>query len=336
VDPFSHLIVGRALAALDGRRVLGRGAPGAVMLGALAPDIDAILMPAGWDIYLRFHEIGTHSLPGSLACAGLTALVVHPFARESRRARLAAAACLGSVSHVALDVLSGAQIRLAWPVSDWRASVPLVAMADPYIIGICALAACALLVARRRRRFAASVALAGLLLFFAAKAALMVGALRTLPDRAGRASDRIVEARWASLTEWHVSERTPDALRQWRVRVGAGPTLLLAWPIGPEPPLVTASRALPTVRNFLRAHDLGFAVQIGERDGQTRVLWSDVRFCWRAGRDPGSNAPVVAVTAPDGITRMACALWFGGILDRNGRPLTQVVKVGDWLQTRAP
>src|SRR5215210_1640682 len=82
MDPFSHIVFGRTLAAV--RTPRGRGMIPAVMLGALAPDADAVLMPFGWDIYLRAHEVGTHSALGCLAMAALTALAVRLFVRGSR------------------------------------------------------------------------------------------------------------------------------------------------------------------------------------------------------------------------------------------------------------
>ena len=65
MDPLSHVIFGRTLIALDRRGRFGPGATAAVALGALAPDIDAIAIWKGWDVYLRVHEIGTHSIVGS-------------------------------------------------------------------------------------------------------------------------------------------------------------------------------------------------------------------------------------------------------------------------------
>src|SRR3954467_3241433 len=115
MDPLSHIVAGRAVVALfDGdadRRAVGTAA----IVGALSPDVDIILAPAGWDIYLRAHQAGTHSIVGSLlvACAG--ACMVRLFARSSRFSPLAAATVAGAMSHLALDVVSGAQIRLAWP-----------------------------------------------------------------------------------------------------------------------------------------------------------------------------------------------------------------------------
>ena len=70
MDPISHVAFGRTLVALDSGRTLGPGAIAACVLGSLAPDLDAVFMPIGWDIYLRRHQGGTHSLIGMIACAG--------------------------------------------------------------------------------------------------------------------------------------------------------------------------------------------------------------------------------------------------------------------------
>jgi len=308
-----------------------------VVLGALAPDVDAVLMPFGWDVYLWAHEIGTHSLVGSLGVAALTALVIRLFARDSRYPPLLMAAWVGSLSHLALDVLSGAHVRLGWPWLDGRLSVPLIAMADPAVMAIFAAGAILLIVVRKRpvqwQRLGAIVVLVAAFLFLAVKALLLARAVSSLRSRSEQASNRVLEARWASLTEWHVYDRTADALQQWQVRPGSDPVLLLSWPIGSEPPLVTKSRSLPTVRNFLRVHDLGFAVLLPDRTGATHVLWSDIRYCW-ASETPVTE-PVVAAITP-GAMRITCSLWFGGTFDDGGRVLRQRVQVGRWIQTRAP
>ena len=86
--------------------------------------------------------------------------------------------------------------------------------------------------------------------------------MSSLGGRSGQVVNRVVEARWASLTEWYVYDRTTDALEQRRVRVGCRPG---APPLAPDRRrvrLVTSSRSLSTVRNFHRVHQLGFAVQL--------------------------------------------------------------------------
>ena len=340
MDPFSHIAFGRTLAALHTPRARSRGTILAVVLGALAPDADAVLMPFGWDIYLRAHEVGTHSALGSLAIAALTALVVRVSVRGSRYPPLVAAAWAGGLSHLVLDILSGAQVGLEWPLTDSRMSLPLVAMAEPVLIAIFFTGSMVLLAVRktppRRQRLAAIGILTVAFLFLDLKAVLLIKAMSSLDGRSGQVVNRVVEARWASLTEWYVYDRTTDALQQRRVRAGGDPELLLSRPIGAESALVTSSRSLSTVRNFLQVHQLGFAVQFPEPTVGTHVLWSDIRFCW-VPQDGTAATPVLASVAASGsIAGIACGLWFGGTFDDHGRVVTQRVQVGRWNQTRAP
>jgi membrane-bound metal-dependent hydrolase YbcI (DUF457 family) len=309
------------------------------ILGALLPDVDAVLMPFGWDIYLRAHEIGTHSLAGSLPIAGFAALIARPFARDTRVFDLFAAAWLGCLSHIALDVLSGARIQIGWPLVPGRVSLPLVAMGEPWLLAIFVAGAVALAMSRRRPRATAVTLVAGVAAFLSVKAVLLA---RVLPsDRAadhGPALTRIVEARWGSLTKWLVFDRRTDMLTQRQVEAGRPPILLLAWPIVPDSPLVRDSRSLEAVRNFLDVHELAFAGEVPAANGGRQVLWSDLRFCWRpsVGGGETSPEPVLTASTPAGPARIACGLWVGGAFDRSGRAIRQLVKVGRWWQTRAP
>ena len=148
--------------------------------------------------------------------------------------------------------------------------------------------------------------------FLCLKGALLDRALRA--SHLEPASPRAVEARWGSLTEWDMFDRTPVALRAWRISSRGRPaTERLSQPLEPESALVTASRSLDTVKNFPRADELGFPIEAAESGGRTA--------------DPADPAD------PDG--GIACALWFGGVFGPDGRALTQEVTVGRWKQTRA-
>jgi hypothetical protein len=127
-------------------------------------------------------------------------------------------------------------------------------------------------------------------------------------------------------------------LTQWQIGPGQPPIRVFSWPTIPDSPLIRASRSLVTVRNFLHVHELGFAVELPAADGGARVLWSDLRFCWEPGLDPGEaiSDPVVSASTASGLVRIACSLWFGGAFDREGRAITQLVKVGERWQKRAP
>ena len=322
MDPLTHVVVGRAVVAAAGGAGINNAQPVAVgaaaILGALSPDIDSIVAFRGWDLYLRVHQSGTHSLLGALTTAALSALLVRLFASRSRDSALFAAAAAGAMSHVALDLASGARIAVGWPLFDRRVAVPLVAMADPWLIGICIAGLLAVWPGRVQIRAAARLALIAVSLFLAFKAATYALAIRRtdIPMTTTNA----VEARWGSLTKWVVYERTSDAVRSTAISASGSPgALVISEPVGPRSSLVEASRALDTVRNFLAVHEFAFpAVQTdGDR---TSVLWSDLRYC----------APSAAHRA------LACGVWAGGVFDRNGRALTQEVKLGPLIQTRRP
>lgn len=314
MDPVSHVIFGRTLIALDRRGRLGAGAIAAAVLGALSPDIDVLAVWKGWDVYLRVHEIGTHSILGSVAMGSASGTLVYVLTRGARCGALVLAGSAGALSHVAFDLVSGAHIRLGWPFLPWRASLPLVAMADPWLIAICATGALALWILRRPTFTVAAIVIAAIVTFLTAKGGLMAVAVPHW--RAAATTDTIldhaVDASWSSLTEWSVSDRTPQALRRWRVDARGTSALLFSIPLRADSPLVEASRSFDTVQNFLRAHELGFAVTTPLEDG-TQVLWSDIRYC---------------------SSSTECALWFGGEFARDGRPVRQVVRVGQWKQTR--
>jgi membrane-bound metal-dependent hydrolase YbcI (DUF457 family) len=315
MDPVSHVIFGRALIALDRRGRLGTGAVAAAVLGALSPDIDVLAVSKGWDVYLRVHEIGTHSIIGSIILGSAAGTLVYLLKRGAGYLALVLAGSAGALSHIAFDIVSGASIRLGWPFLQTRVSLPLVAMADPWLIAICGMGALGLCVLRRRAFVVAMTVVAAIAIFLTIKGMLM--AMAVPHWRAATRGDIVVhygiEASWSSLARWEVSDRTPTALRKWRVHAAGTPELLFTIPLGTDSPLVDASRSFDTVENFLRVHDLGFPVATPLEDG-TQVLWSDIRYCW---------------------SRTECALWFGGVFDRNGRRVRQVVHVGQWQQTRS-
>ena len=321
MDPLTHVVVGRALVAAASRnptpQSLAIGA--AAVLGALSPDIDSGLAFAGWDRYLRVHQAGTHSLLGALLMACCTAALIRWRSRDSRWPALLAAAGLGAVSHVALDLVSGAQIAIGWPIVSRRVSLPFVAMADPWLIGICVLGLLALWPGRVRMRTAARLVVMSVSLFLAFKAAMLAVAL----VRTGvvPAASTAVEARWSSLTEWTVYRQSAGTVRSVTMSSSGAPSVVVLSQRGESAsPLVAASRALDTVGNFLAVHEFAFPVVAADGGDRVSVLWSDLRYC-----SPAS--------APESIR---CNIWAGGIFDRSGRVLRQEVRVGRLVQTRRP
>jgi membrane-bound metal-dependent hydrolase YbcI (DUF457 family) len=335
MDPVSHVAFGRALIAFARRDPARRGLIAAAVLGSLSPDADAVLMPVGWDLYLRIHEIGTHSIVGTIACALATGAIVRLFVRGGRFQLLALAGWIGAVSHVFLDLVSSARLRIAWPISDRYVTLPLVAMADPLVLAPLVVGLTALLIARAPQRAIASVTLTVVAAVLTVKSVLAFQAV-TAYEAATRhhpAVQRVIEAKWGTLEAWTVSDRAEDLLRVWRVDARrSAARLLFAWPLVAESQTVLASRSLATVRNFLRAHDLGFATTIPNLDGNQTVLWSDIRYCWDAS---ATGAPSVDPIVKAGAARIGCALWFGAEFDADERPLLEIVRIGGLTQTRA-
>lgn len=303
-------------------------------VGALAPDIDLLVAPFGWDRYLGVHEIGTHSILGALCCAALAATLAR-VAGGGRHRQLAVAAGIGSLSHLALDVLSGATIRLLWPVTDVRFSAPLVAMGDPWLAGMLVIGFLFRWIPRSDPPFVARLTLVAVAMLFVAKTALLVQACHRY-SAATAAEPGIAwlpEAEWGSLTTWLVNDRTVDRVRRWHVDVRTGevqPWLQLADNLGTN--AARRSMNFESVRHVRRAHDFVFASKQVVTGG-TRVLWSDIRYCWNP---DAVGEPSVPPGTPQRPTQapVACNLWFGGILDADGAPKLELVIVGDYVTER--
>src|ERR671913_253464 len=86
MDPVTHAVAARMGAAI-GRAPMSRGAAVLSVVAGLAPDLDAVIMPAGWDLYLRVHEAGTHSLLGGIALSAVLAGLARRMTAEPHRAR---------------------------------------------------------------------------------------------------------------------------------------------------------------------------------------------------------------------------------------------------------
>jgi membrane-bound metal-dependent hydrolase YbcI (DUF457 family) len=340
VDVVSHLAFGRALAALAHRPAGGqvpapprpRGLTAAIVIGAIAPDMDAVLMPFGWDRYLVSHERGTHTLFGALIVAALLAsavrYVVQPLLKRPRTPwrLLWLAGLIGCASHLLLDAVCGGSLHVLWPLSDARLTFSLVGMADPLLAGPLLAFLIAALIWRRRAFALAIVVLIAMTGVLAAKlVSRQAGrrayerAVATLNEPPLRSTAPLIEARWNSLMEWFVYDRTAAHIRAWRVDAQSGRAeIYLERPALPADPgaarLLDASRQLDTTRRALTLFEFSVPEPIDRPDGTIDVFWSDIRFCRPA----------------------ACDLRFGGRFDRTGRALEQVVVIGAIRQTRQP
>jgi hypothetical protein len=134
MDPISHVAFGRTLAALDRRLALGPGAVAACVIGSLAPDVDAVLMPYGWDTYLRLHQ-GGQEQSVARGDARRPRPARHEGARGFRRRMRPYGGRRQERSDLLLDVISGADIRFSGRRGP-SVALPLFAMADPWLGGV--------------------------------------------------------------------------------------------------------------------------------------------------------------------------------------------------------
>jgi inner membrane protein len=135
VDIVTHGLAG----ALVARGVGARPAwpvVGAAVLGALAPDLDALARL--WDPMapITVHRTATHSVVGGLLLAGAVAGVLRLAARRARFRTLAGFAYLGVLSHVVLDLLTSFGTAALWPISSRRFGLGWLYVIDPVVSGL--------------------------------------------------------------------------------------------------------------------------------------------------------------------------------------------------------
>jgi membrane-bound metal-dependent hydrolase YbcI (DUF457 family) len=313
VDIASHLAFGSALSALDRDRRFGPGAGAALVIGSIVPDIDAVVaFVRGMDVYLEQHQTGTHTVFTAAVQAIVVAGGLSTLVAGARFWRLAAAAFVAVLGHFWWDLLSGSTMQLLAPVSAWRLSWPIVAMADPWIVAPLVVAVA---VGWWRRHLRYRAAIAALVITTAVVAIHVVARERALAafEQFAQASTRQAaswqaEPVWGSFDRWRIHARLDSRLGTWMVTAFSGTTPRLMFT--PEAPTdaaaVDASRAVPVVKRFLGFADFPFA-EVETEGAEHRVLWSDLKFCGPA----------------------RCDLRFGVALNNGRAPLYEIVWIGE-------
>jgi len=290
-------------------------------------------MPFGWDIYLRFHQSGTHSILGACVLGGGVGLLLSPLLR--RRAvslgrdqsttaasglALAFAACLAALSHLLLDVLSGAPLALASPLSDTHVTLPLVAMADPWLVALFVVSAAGMWVARRQLSKAAVAVLLAV--------SVLRGVLRSYAwDGGGPGSvldrcDQLVQglemAAMATAVYARIEPAAPDGSRRWNtavsVAIGLGLVLtaLLVYTIDPSLDRIVkfaSERKLPAVYARRDYPDAGGLMSYGADSTPLYAKTADYVHRIATGTKPG-DLPVerpMAVRMVVNRARPSCA-----------------------------
>jgi inner membrane protein len=320
MDPLSHVSFGRLIVHPAASR-LGRGAIVGCMIGSIAPDVDLVVAASRWDVYLRWHQAGTHSLAGAAICGIATGVGLRATGIGTA-GRLSIAATLGCMGHLFLDYVSGADVKLLWPLSPRALTLPLFAMADPWLLVL--LIAAAIAVARCRTTTVWAGAIVLLLCVFLAKGVLYRAAIRTEAVIQHPSSIVRAEARWGSWTRWLFFQADATVAGAAEVSVSRTSVRPLAEELRHlEDPMAIRSMEFDTVRNFLASHSQTFA-RIDRAPDGTLVLWSDLRYCRLDERDGES---------PDA-RPLGCAVWFGGEFDSSGRARAAVGRIGRFVQRR--
>jgi inner membrane protein len=315
VDPVSHLLFGRttALALSIRRRSDMKGTTVALVLGSMLPDIDAALAPRGFDLYLRAHSSGTHSLAGTIVEALLLGGMLRTSVRGSRFLTLLVASWVGVLGHIFWDLADGSDMKVLAPFSEAIFGWHLVAMADPIVLSILAAAVIFSWQWPLRAPRIAVIALVMLALLLAVKTVSQQVARTRHAESIGTVSTRLeVAPEIGRLFDWMIYDRVGNNVRAWRIDARKG-TAALAFERSDafESPAVAMSRRLPVVTAFLESSKIPF-VRVENDAGRDVVLWSDIRNC-SAGK---------------------CDLSFGALFDRAGTPLYQVIEIGGFEQRR--
>jgi len=288
------------------------GVTAAVVIGSIAPDVDAPLAFYRFDIYLRAHATGTHSLIGSCIVAALLAALLRGVVRGSRFTTLLLASCVGVAGHLVCDLGYGSDIRLFQPVSDEFFGWHLFSMADPIAPVTLLPAIAAAWMWRRHARAIALCALIGLVSLAAVKSQTQrLAVTRYRQSVAAPAAAPIEIDPHFTLSDWTIYDRAGARVRSWRVNAWSGDPLLDFERQDAIEALAGASRSLPVVDTFLRVARIPFA-RIDSDGGRTAVLWSDVRWCVAA----------------------RCDVSFGGVFEA-GVPAYQLIRIGGFRQVRS-
>ena len=119
------LLVSRSLPRGDGKSMMAAG-----LIGALAPDLDAIARL--WDpmAAIAVHRTATHSFLGGVVIAVVVAGLMWRLSQQNFL-RLLGVAYLGVLSHIGSDLLTSFGTAILWPLTDRRFALAQHYLIDP-------------------------------------------------------------------------------------------------------------------------------------------------------------------------------------------------------------
>ncbi|HHX18098.1 MAG TPA: metal-dependent hydrolase [Clostridium sp.] len=135
MDPFTHGVIGMALAKATGNEVsVADAATAAIVVGAIFPDIDIIFQKWGDCAYLKNHRSITHSILGLMTSSVFIAFLLNFFYPDAGFFNLAFWALLGGISHSFFDIFNSYGAKLLWPFIKKKYSLSLLTIFDPIFL----------------------------------------------------------------------------------------------------------------------------------------------------------------------------------------------------------
>ena len=175
MDIVTHALIGSVAAA--GTLEIHPAFSVGLVLGNVAPDLDAFSRVAGKQAFLRFHQTYTHSVGAIGLVVGLALTLI--FVGEPVWAELVSGLAIGMAMHVGLDLTNSYGVRCLWPLSSKRFALDWIFFIDAMILAYTFIAAAivALLINNQAALFWVSI-------IYVAGLAMMVAARGWLAKRA--------------------------------------------------------------------------------------------------------------------------------------------------------
>jgi inner membrane protein len=109
----------------------------ASLLGNLAPDLDFVIRIASGELmYLKYHRVFTHSIPGAMLLSLVITLILGRIFPKEKKSKIFIVSFLGTSLHVFFDILTSYGTQALWPIIPTRMSWDLLMIVDPLIIGV--------------------------------------------------------------------------------------------------------------------------------------------------------------------------------------------------------
>ncbi len=216
--------------------------------------------------------------------------------------------------HLALDVVSGSDMRVFTPFSAVRVGPHWLAMGDWLAVAVLVVATA---ISIRRPHVAAWTAALGLAGVLVLKADSQAAARRAfdaaVANESGETPAMHPDAVGGRPFIWRFYDRLGSQVRIWRVDALTGSvTLTDTFEATHDRTAIARSLDVPVVAVYVGIAHLPFP-RLETSNGRTVILWSDPRDC---------------------VVAHACQLSFGAVLNSADEPVQQVIRVGPFEQTR--